>query len=172
MRAPTHEEFYASVGSALTAWSKVEEAFRDLFIRIVACAVTGAGMGKVHNDGFWILGDAFYASTNFAARRALIGRSLRKLVNDEALIAEWNAVNNRAGELYKRRNVLAHGQAWSGSGEPLETLRSSIFDQANRRKMTYHQICAQTPSFEQFSKRVEALAIAVNAYLAEHPRPN
>jgi hypothetical protein len=87
------------------------------------------------------------------------------MVLDYGLAAEWRAINNRAGSLYKRRNVLAHGELWTGDNNEPSTLRFSVFDEGNTRTMTYLQVYAQWQSFERFADRLTQYAIDVNAWL-------
>ena len=84
---------------------------------------------------------------------------------------EWNAVNNKALLLYKRRKVLAHGLVFGGSDGVPAAIGYSMFDERSRKTMSYVQVCAQAPAFEKFESRVTALAVAMNRPLAEHPRP-
>ncbi|MER8672967.1 hypothetical protein [Mesorhizobium sp. M0037] len=161
----TPSEFYEAIGLAVTQWSRVEDAFCDVFCRLVLCAISGKGTGNPTGEGYFILGNVFYSSTNFRGRMEIMDHMVGRLVLKEpALLAEWNRIKNKASVLYARRNVLAHGTVW-GSQEP-ETIRYSIFDSKARQEMDYTRICAATPSFSRFAERITAFAIAVNAHLA------
>ncbi|WP_309602914.1 DUF4395 family protein [Sphingomonas sp.] len=97
-RPITFNEFHEASGAALAQWATVEDAFCDLFTRLVWCAVSGSGMREQDHcstDGFWVLGSVFYSSTNFRARIDLLDRNFRFLVKDAALLSEWNAVKNK-----------------------------------------------------------------------------
>jgi hypothetical protein len=171
----TSAQFYEALGLAVANWSRVEDALCDLFIRLTICALTGGGMGVgpkgelPTGDGIFMLGNIYYATSNFRGRLDLMDHMFRRVVHDEPLLAEWNAIRNKAGTLYQRRNVLAHGTAWAGDNSDPEFIRYSIFKMSARQSMDYQRMCVATPSFFRFSKRVEQLAINANAYL--HARP-
>ena len=168
----TYAQFYEAVGSALATWGRVEDKFCDLFTRLTICSLTGKGLGmgkeKVMpaGEGFFIVGQIFYGGTNFRGRTELIGHIFRRIVFDPALLAEWNAVKNKATRLYARRNVLAHGQVWGREEVDPSYLRYSIWEQMKRGEMDYARICAATPSFARYADRIEQLAIDANAYLS------
>lgn len=172
----TYAQFYEAVGNAVTTWGRVEDKLCDLFTRLTVCALTGGGMGIGSNnemptgDGFFILGQIFYAGTNFRAKIELLDHIFRRLVFDPALLAEWNAIKNKATRLYPRRNVLAHGQVWGREEVEPAFMRYSIFDQMKRGEMDYARICAATPSFGRYADRIEQLAIDANSYLARRER--
>lgn len=128
-------------------------------------------MGPMHTDGMFVLGGVFNSSTNFKARLQMIDRIVARMIPDVALLSEWNAISNRALVLYKRRNLMAHGMVWGGSNGHAYFIKYSFWNDSNRKKMTFQQACAQQPSFRQFAERVTNLAIALNKWLAEHPRP-
>jgi hypothetical protein len=163
-------QFYQAVGSAMTQWGIVENALRDLFTRLVACSITGRGMGPVHFDGYWVLGNVFFASTNLRARLQLLDLIFEKIVPDEELTKEWSATKNKALRLYKRRNILAHGMVWGHSEVGATHIAYSIFDDGSRGHLDYQQACAQTASFARLAERITRLAINTNAYLAANPR--
>lgn len=169
----TFEQFHEAVGSGLSKWALVEDAFRNLFSRLVICAVTGGGMLKANPDGHWVLGNVFHSSTNFRARIELIDQIFRFLIQDAALLAEWNAVKNKATRLYPRRNILAHGMVWGNASEGALCIGYSIFDEGKRDViMKYQQVCATAPSFQRYAERVDALAIAANNHLASRSQGN
>lgn len=170
-------EFYEALGLAIAQWSRVEDAFCDLFTRLTICSLTGQGIGfgpekrLPESTGFFLLGNIFYSTTNFRGRLELLDSMMKKLVSDPELLAEWNAVKNKAGKLYARRNVLAHGTAWSGANAPLETMRYSIFSMQDQQ-MDFQQMLDATPSFYHYAERITQLAIDANAYLARRePSP-
>ncbi|PAP91401.1 hypothetical protein [Mesorhizobium wenxiniae] len=164
----TPSEFYEAIGLAVTQWSRVEDAFCDLFCRLVLCAISGGGIGKPTGEGYFILGNVFYSSTNFRGRMDLLDHMVGRLVlNDAALLAEWNAIKNKGGILYSRRNVLAHGTVWAGEKSGPQTIRYSIFDSKARQEMDYQRVCAATPSFSRYAERITEFAMAVNRHLAD-----
>ena len=171
-RPPTHTpaHFYEAIGLAIAQWSRVEDALCDLFCRLVVCSLTGAGFGKPEGEGVFILGNTFYSITNLNGRLALINYIMGRLVRDDGLLTEWNAIQNKAANLYKRRNVLAHGTPWAGEKSDPEFVRYSIFAMNNRIFMNYERICAATPSFARFAERITKLAIDVNAHFARRER--
>ena len=172
----TYAQFYEAVGAAVATWGRVEDKFCDLFTRLTVCALTGAGMGMgkekqfPDGEGIFMLGNIFYAGTNFRGRIELINLMFRRLIRDETLVAEWNAIKNKAGRLYARRNVLAHGQVWGRGTVDPAFMRYSIFEGIKREEMDFKRICAATPSFERYADRIEQLAIAANAFLARRKR--
>jgi hypothetical protein len=166
----TTAQFYEALGLAVANWNRVEEAYCDLFGRLVLCALTGEGIGKPEGEGVFILGNVFYSTSNFRGRLELIDHILSRLVFDEALLTEWSAIKNKSGRLYARRNVLAHGVPWAGENSDPEFIRYSIFVANARQHMDYQRICAATPSFFRYAKRVERFAIAATGYLARRKR--
>lgn len=166
----TPARFYQALGLAVAQWSRVEDAFCDLFCRLTLCAITGKGIGNPTGEGFFILGNIFYSTTNFRARLELLDHIMRRLVYDKSLLSEWNAIRNKANRLYQRRNVLAHGTVWAGEKHDPETVRYSVFSTNYRQVMDYQKICAATPSFARYAERITRLAIDVNAHLALRKR--
>lgn len=172
----TYAQFYEAVGAAVTTWGRVEDKFCDLFTRLTVCALTGGGMAvgpkneMPNGEGFFILGQIFYAGTNFRAKIELLDHMLRRLVFDPPLVAEWNAIKNKATRLYARRNVLAHGQVWGREEVEPAFMRYSIFEALKRGEMDYARICAATPSFARYADRIEQLSIAANRHLAARKR--
>lgn len=164
-------EFYEALGVGITQWSRVEDAFCDLFSRLVVCGLTGRGMGmgkekeSPTGDGMFILGNVFYSTSNFRGRLELIENMMEKLVTDEEVLAEWNKVKNKAGRLYARRNVLAHGAAWSGDKCDPEFMTYSIFSTQDQR-LDFQQMQEAAASFYKYAERITQLAIATNAHLA------
>src|SRR5438094_807090 len=142
----TFPQFYEAAGSALTSWGIVEDQFCGLFSRLVLCAISGKGIGNPTGEGWFILGAVFYAGTNFRGKIELIDHIFRRLIFDEPLLAEWNAIKNKATRLYARRNVLAHGTVWGSEDAPIY-MRYSIFDATKRNEMDYRRTCAATASF-------------------------
>jgi hypothetical protein len=114
-------EFYEALGLAIVQWNRVEDAFCDLFFRLTVCALTGRGMGMGKEkemptgEGIFILGNVFYSTTNFRGRLDLLDHMMKRLVHDQLLRAEWNAIKNKAGKLYQRRNVRRTAQPGPGS---------------------------------------------------------
>jgi hypothetical protein len=148
--------------------------FRRILVRCLAChrsTFSGVGAsdkpGAVHpqGEGFFILGNIFYSTSNFRGRLELTSHIMDRLVADIALKAEWNAIKNKAGRLYQRRNTLAHGAAWSGDASDPEFMRYSVFS-VQDQSMNYEQMCEATPSFFNYAERIRKLAIDVNAHLA------
>lgn len=166
----TFDEFHLAAGKALAEWAAIEDAFRDLFSRLVICSVTRCGALEAKPDGFWVLGSVFYSSTNFRARLDLLDRIIRRLVLDKNILGEWNAVKNKATRLYARRNILAHGHVYGNLEGGASCMAYSIFDDSKRQDMNYVQICAATPSFARYKERVNDLAIAANKHLASRKR--
>lgn len=168
-------EFYEAVGLAIVQWSKVEDSFCDLFTRLTVCGLTGGGfgMGKEKEwptgDGIFLLGNIFYSSSNFRGRLELLDNMMKRLVLDETLLAEWNAIKNKAGRQYQRRNVLAHGAAWSGDKCDPEFMQYSVFS-TQVQKMDFQQIRDATASFVRYAERITKLAIGVNGSLASRKR--
>ena len=151
----TAAEFYEALGLAIFQWSRVEAAYRDLFTRLVLCAISGGGIGNPTDEGFFILGNVFTSTSNFRGRLDLLDHMMKRLVRDEALLAKWNAIKNKAGRLYARRNILAHGEAWHGeNSEAPNFIRYSIFS-TNDQEMDYQQILQATPSFFNYAERVQ-----------------
>jgi hypothetical protein len=175
-KVPTPIEFYAALGHAIAQWSRVEDALCDLFIRLTICGLTGAGLGlgadKRHatGEGHFLLGNVFYSSTNFRSRLELLGHMIDRLVRDDALLTEWNAIRNKATKLYARRNVLAHGAAWGGDNAGLETMRYSVFSMQDQ-VMDFQQMEQAAPSFIKYAERITAFVINVNAHLAARKIP-
>ncbi|ESY08699.1 hypothetical protein X753_06035 [Mesorhizobium sp. LNJC399B00] len=167
----TDAEFYEALGLAIFQWSRVESAYCDLFQRLILCAISGGGIGSPTGEGFFILGNVFNATSNFRGRLDLIGHMIKRLVKDDALLAEWNAIKNKAGTLYARRNILAHGEAWHReNSEAVQFIRYSVFS-TNEQEMDYQQIVQATPSFYKYAERVKQLAIDVNTHLAKRKYP-
>ena len=97
---------------------------------------------------------------------------MARLVRDEKILAEWNAVKNKATRLYARRNILAHGEAWNSEGsEAVNLMRYSVFS-TSEQEMGYQQMVEATSSFFAYAERVRKLAIDVNAHLATRKRPD
>lgn len=168
--ARTEEEFYAALGFAIFQWSRVEAAYCDLFQRLVLCSITGGGIGNPTGEGYFILGNVFNATSNFRGRVDLIGHMIERLVSDVSILSEWNAVKNKAGTLYARRNILAHGEAWHReNSEVVQFMRYSVFS-TNDKEMDFQQIMETTPSFYKYAERVKRLAIEVNTHLAQRKR--
>jgi hypothetical protein len=171
-RLPSSEsEFYERVGLAIVQWSKVEDALCDLFVRLTVCGLTGGGLGMgkdkemPEGEGMFLLGNIFYSTSNFRSRLDLLGKILKRLVKSTTLLTEWNAIFNKANLLYKRRNVLAHGAAWSGDNCDPEFMRHSIFS-TQLEQLDFEQICEATESFVKLANRIQDLTIAVNKELA------
>jgi hypothetical protein len=174
----TSARFYEALGLAVANWSRVEDALCGLFTRLAICTLTGAGMGMgpkkepPTGEGIFMLGNIFYATSNFRGRLELMDHMFRRVIHDEPLLAEWKIVMGKANKLYQRRNVLAHGTPWAGDNADPEFIRYSIFKMNARQSMDYQRMCAATPSFFRFSERVEQLAINANAHLAARMQGN
>jgi hypothetical protein len=166
----TPSQFFESIGLAVTQWSRVEDAFCDLFCRLVLCSISGKGLGNPTGDGFFILGNIFYSTANFRGRLELLDHIIRRLITDEDILGEWNAIKNKANRLYQRRNVLAHGTPWAGEKSDPEFVRYSIFAMNDRHVMGYERICASIPSFSRYADRITQFAITVNSRLALRKR--
>ena len=160
----TFAEFHEAMGSALTTWAAVEDAFCDLFTRLVICSVTGAGMGNWHNEGNWVVPSIFHSSTNLRSKIDLIDRIFRRLIQDDAMLVEWKNIKDKSGTLYGRRNVMAHGHVWGNVSAVC--VAYSFHADSRRTKLSFQQVCAATSSFRQYEERITAMAIAANAVLA------
>lgn len=167
--------FYEALGLGIVQWSRVEDAFCDLFTRLTICGLSGRGMGlgrdkeQAAGDGVFILGNIFYSTTNFRGRLDLLDHMMKRLVRNETLLTEWNAIKNKAAPLYKRRNVLAHGAAWSGDNCDPEFMTYSVFSTQDQ-KLDYQQLLQVTPSFYNYAERIRQLSIDVNKHLASRKR--
>ena len=167
--------FYEALGLGIVQWSRVEDAMCDLFIRLTICGLTGRGMGlgrdkeQASSEGVFLLGNIFYGTTNFRGRLEMLDNMMKKLVTDDTLLADWNAIKNKSGKLYQRRNVLAHGAAWAGDNCDPELMTYSVFSNQNQQ-MDYQQITEVTPSFYNYAEKITQLAITVNKHLAGRKR--
>jgi hypothetical protein len=157
------DDFYCAVGKASTAWMALEDAILDVFARSVLYSV-GDGLSNRKPHAMFVLGNIFYASTNFRGRLKMIADVLNRIVTEETITSEWNAVSNRLLKLYKRRNVLAHGGVW-GNGAGASCIMGSLFD-TGRKQLTYVQVCACERSFRDMSKRLQLLAVSIGSHLA------
>jgi hypothetical protein len=157
----TFSQFYEANGTALAAWVAVEDAFCNLFTRLVICSVTGRGVLVSADDGLWVVPSIFHSSTNLRSR---IDRIFRHLIKDEYLITEWEAITEKSRTLYGRRNVIAHGHVW-GNSDGAHCVAYPLH--ADRRKrMSYQQTCGASLSFRKYQERIERLAIASHDILA------
>jgi hypothetical protein len=152
--------FYDAMGRATSAWAQLEDALRDLFTHLIIFSVSGTPAFPHHNMGIWVLGDVFYSSTNFRARLSLLERIVHTVLFEEELISEWNAIQNRSLEKYKRRNLLAHGLVY-GNGDEKGFIRFSILDSSNRRVMNYKQTCAASQSFRRLAGRISLFRLRI-----------
>jgi len=161
------EEFYSGVGLAIFQWSRVESAFRDVFIRLILCGLTGKGMGNFQGEGFFLLGTVFDSTGNLPGRLSLIDHMVTRLVTDEQLKVEWKTIKKRSVPLSKKRNLLVHGEAWHlENSEIPQLMRYSVFSKDNS-EMSFADIIQSTPEFFEYAKRITRFAIDANAHLAE-----
>ena len=161
----TYPQFHEAMGSALTAWTAVEDAFCDLFTRLIVCAVTGKGIDPMRNyDGYKIVAGVFHSTSNLKAKIEMIDRIFQKLVTDADLLTEWDRIKDKQRTLYGRRNVMAHGHVWGNAHA--DFVAYPFHAESRRTRLTYMQVCGQTPAFKQYEARITALAIAANALLA------
>ncbi|WP_340316650.1 hypothetical protein [Rhizorhabdus argentea] len=116
-----------------------------------------------HPSAIWVLGDVFYSISNLGARLAMIDKIAPRIVTEDELLREWSAIKNKVNELYKRRNILAHGMVW-GNDAP-SSLGYSMF--GKKEHMEYLQVQQCAVSFKNYADRIERLAIAMNKHLAE-----
>jgi len=164
-KAITFAQFHEAIGSAVTTWAAVEDAFCDLFTRLVICSVTGSGILASKPVGLWVVPSIFHSSNNLRSKTELIDRIFRRLITDEALIAEWESIHDKSRRLYSRRNVMAHGHVW-GNHEGASCVAYALHADSRRMNLSYQQVCAATPSFRKYRDRIEALAIEANKLLA------
>ena len=114
IRAPQSEqEFYAALGLAIFQWSRVESAFRDVFIRLIACGLTGKGIGNFQGEGYFLLGTVFDSTGNLPGRLSLVDYMVKRLVRDNELKSEWKSIKKQSINFLSDRNVLVHGEAWN-----------------------------------------------------------
>lgn len=159
------ESFHAAMGRAIAEWASVEDAMRDLFTRLVVCGVTGRGM-VLSSDAIFIPSMIFYSSTNFRSRLELMGRIFDRLIEDEALRSEWNAIINNANRLYAKRNIIAHGATWGNEAEGLTHIGWSPLEGKKMKMLSFQQVNEAAESFSKYAERVGDLAIAANHHLA------
>lgn len=163
----TEQEFFLELGLAIVQWSRVEAAYCDLFQRLVLCAISGKGLGKPTSEGFFILGNIFTTTTNFRTNVDLVGHIFDTIVFDKELKGQWNSIRNKASVLYAKRNILAHGQAWTEGGDDIVSFMSySVFSKKDM-KLDFQQIIEAKESFFSYAQKVNQLAIDVSAHLAK-----
>lgn len=97
MRDLTHDEYYTAVGRALSRWSNVEHAIEMMFVL--------ASMSRSP-----LMADAFWAVVSFEARLSMTDALMEnfKLAWPDDY-AKWILHRDRAMQLKKTRNDLAHG---------------------------------------------------------------
>lgn len=163
-----HSEYFEAVGRSITAWQEVENQLTGLFSRLLVCAFHGT-LSRATFDHHWIAGNILNSITNVNTRLDLVDSTFHRLVADEALRTEWNALRNRIKEKYKQRNALAHGTAW-GNDEGMSLLGSPMF---SSRQQHYRaaQVKTWEGSFKALAARTEGFAIAVNRHLVANPLP-
>ena len=163
----SYEEFYSAVGLAIFQWSRVESAFRDVFIRLILCGLTGKGMGNFQGEGVFLLGTVFDSTGNLPGRLSLINHMVMRLVTDDQLKAEWKFIKKRSLKLLTDRNVLVHGEAWNRENSEIpQFVRYSVFSKDDK-EMNFDGIVQATPEFFDYAERVTKFAINVNAHLAK-----
>lgn len=165
----SHTEYFEAVGRSITAWQAVENQLTGLFSRLLVCAFHGT-LRQATFDHLWISGNILNSITNVNTRLDLVGSTFDRLVKDEALTAQWNALRNKIKEKYKYRNALAHGTAW-GNEQGMSSLGSPMF---SSREQNYPstQVKSWEGSFKNLADRIENFAIAVNYYLVANPIPS
>lgn len=158
------EAFYEATGRANAAWQKLEDGVCDVFIRIVMCGTAGSMLGGNPKSHF-LLGSIFYSSTNLRMRLEMISTALEITVEDQEIHKEWKTLRNKVNDLYKRRNVLAHGHVWGNSDNGASHISSSIFNFNSRRALNYEQVCASERAFLKQADRAGQFAQKVNKHL-------
>lgn len=164
-KSVTYEQFYEAVGLANSAWVSVEEGLRDVFTRLVVCAVTGRSLIDMRPDAMWIMGNIFYSSTNLRGRLSMIEQVYDRAMDDVEIKAEWNAIKNGVLKLYKRRNILAHGTVWGNEHVGPSSIGPSMFSGIPGAGMNYVQVREAAASFFRMAERLTELAILTNRYL-------
>lgn len=158
------DDFYMALGRATAHWVGVEDALQGVFSRSVSCAV--CGLDHTNVDATFVLGNIFYATTNFRARMSMIEMVLLRMVQSDEIMKEWKAIRNRLGDLYNKRSILAHGTIW-GNADGASALGSSMF-QGNPTYMEYRQVVDLTNAFKLAQERVSNFAGMISAHLV-HP---
>ena len=167
----SYEEFYSAVGLAIFQWSRVESAFRDVFIRLILCGLTGKGLGHFQGEGVFLLGTVFDSTGNIPGRLSLIDHMVKRLVTDDFLKAEWKSIKKRSVALLADRNVLVHGESWNGANSEIpQYMRYSVFSKDDK-EMEFKDIVQATPEFFGYAERITTFAINVNAHLAQRAIP-
>lgn len=96
---PTHLEFYATLGYAITQWAHVEEALYQVY---------WVGMGQPDN---LTANASFYSIINFNAKASMVDSVMTvRYAHMPEILARWRNVYNRLIKRAKDRNDLAHFQ--------------------------------------------------------------
>lgn len=166
------EEFHAAIGLAILNWSRVEAAFREVFIRLVLCGLSGKGLGEFQGEGFFLLGTVFDTTGNLPGRLSLIDHMVNRLVSDDTLRAEWKSIKKQSVDLLTDRNVLVHGEAWDReeSGLP-QYMRYSLFSK-NDKEMDFEDVVRVASRFLEYADRINEFAKNANAHLARRDLPS
>lgn len=157
------EAFYEATGKASAAWQMVEDAICDVFTRAVICSIAGSMLNTPPRSAL-LVGGIFYSSTNLRARLDMVTQILDQLKLSAELAKEWNTIENKTNDLYKRRNIIAHGHVW-GNEQGASSVMASLLNFKARSSMTYDQVCACEQSFKRLAERTTKFAIALNKAL-------
>jgi hypothetical protein len=102
--------FHEAIGEATSAWQALESALCDIFTRTLVCSI-----GRLSEQNYRLVSTIFYGSTNFRGVLEMISNVLGQAEIADEHTKEWNSIRNRSNDLYKRRNIMAHGSVWVNS---------------------------------------------------------
>ncbi|MBO6816492.1 MAG: hypothetical protein JJ891_16680 [Rhizobiaceae bacterium] len=159
------EQFYEATGRANAAWQHIEDGICDIFSRTLICSISGT-MKTFHPNAMRLTYGIFYASTNIRTRLGMVTTLVNELIDDQEINNEWRSINNKTLNLYKRRNLIAHGYVW-GNQEGASLVRGSIHQVShNNYGLNICQVKASEIAFKKLGDRSCDLAIKINKYFS------
>jgi hypothetical protein len=158
-------ELYAAVGTAISAWSFLEESLCAIFVRAV---ITGP------NAAIGYASASFWAIESFQGKISMVDAAIRmRLAERPDVISLWEVIKKRAREKNSNRNELAHGTVMNfGKREDtywvpsfFKTLMKDVprilaesgnpqFDIRPMNRLTAKEIDHRTQGFKMFTVRL------------------
>lgn len=106
------EQMFATVGRAITQWSFVENDLSTLFGVCLGGAAIDKKYGYVHVPRGWNAMWLFYSVENWRAKLQLLDAAIEAHLlgstAEKKLKAEWAKLSDKASDLARKRNKLAH----------------------------------------------------------------
>jgi len=124
------DQMFAEIGRAITAWSHVEQTLFGVY-QVCAGTSTKTHAGSVVHIDHDITSAVFYSLETLHAKRTILNAAVsayvRGVPQEAELLLAWDKLSQKARELSRKRNKLAHWTVWEaqhiGKGTEDEPIR-------------------------------------------------